>query len=651
MLSREALRERSMMSSLYSNLSWLPQPPADFNALCRAVLEHPESLGHRIRALASSALHENQLIRLAKLIATARQAGHSLAPLTPYRLGLISNATTDLIVPVLVATAARHGIALECFVAAYDQAVQESLNPESSIHRSSPQGVLIAIDWRGLPLRSSPGQADACQTTVKAVLDYLQMICNGIRQNSQAICILQNLAAPPESLFGSLDRALPGAPRNLIDTVNQAIAETVHNSSDVLVDVASIAETVGLANWHSPTEWALGKLPFAQEFLPLYAEHVCRVIAALCGKSRRCLVLDLDNTLWGGVIGDDGLKGIKIAQGDAAGEAYLNFQRFILSLRERGVVLAVSSKNEDETARLPFRKHAEMLLREEHFAIFQANWSDKATNIQTIANEIALGLESLVFVDDNPFERDLVRKALPQVAVPEMPADPVFYTRTLSAAGYFEAVTFSSEDLKRASYYDGNARRADLQKQVGNVLEYLASLQMEIIFRPFDETGRARITQLISKSNQFNLTTRRYTEAEVAGIETDPKCFSMQVRLTDSFGDNGMISVVICRAISAEEWEIDTWLMSCRVLGRCVESMVLRELLQHAAERGIKRLIGIYLPTDRNKLVEQHYAKLGFTLREQRADGSTIWKLDVENARVEAAPMKVSSFLRDAVPA
>ena len=638
-----------MLSTLYSGLSWLPQPPADFNTVCRNVLEHPEKLGQQIRMLASSALNENQLMRLAKVIAGARRAGHSLMPLTPYRLGLIGNATMDLIVPVLEATAARHGIALECFPAAYDQAVQESLSAESSINRAAPNGVLIALDWRGLPIRHTPGQGEAAQETTKAVVDYLQLISGGIRQNSKAVCIVQNLAAPPETLFGSLDRVLPGAPRHVVDEINRAIAEGMRDSSDVLFDVASLAETVGLANWHSPSEWALAKLPFSQEFLPLYAEHVCRIIAALCGKSRRCLVLDLDNTLWGGVIGDDGLKGIKIAQGDATGEAYLNFQRYALALRERGVVLAVSSKNEDETARSPFRHHAEMLLREEHFAVFQANWSDKATNIQAISEELSLGLESLVFVDDNPFERDLVRRALPQVAVPEMPSDPVLYARTLSAAGYFETATFSSEDLSRASYYDGNARRANLQKQVGDLQAYLASLKMEITFRPFDETGRARITQLISKSNQFNLTTRRYTEAEVASVEADPSCFSMQVRLSDTFGDNGMISVVICRPRSADEWEIDTWLMSCRVLGRCVESMVLRELLHHAALRNIRQLIGVYRPTDRNKLVEQHYAKLGFTLSEELPGGVTVWRLDVANTKVEPAPMTVRSFLRDAV--
>jgi FkbH-like protein len=640
------------MDSVYSNLSWLSRPPADFTALCRAALDHPEdqSKGHpegfgaRLRALASCALDENQLIRLAKLLPKARAAGYSLAPLTPFKLGVIANSTSDFITSALAASALRHGIALECIPAAYDQAMQESLSPDSAINRGAPQAVLIALDWRGLPLRPSPGNSAEAQATVDGVLNYLRMIREGIRNNSGAICIVQSIAAPPESLFGSLDPLLPGTRRQIVDAVNAGLADSLRDTPDVLLDVAGLAETVGLAQWHSPAEWNLAKLPFSQEFLPLYAEHAARLLAALCGKSRRCLVLDLDNTLWGGVIGDDGLKGIQIAQGDAAGEAYLDFQRYILELRSRGVVLAVSSKNEDETARLPFRHHPEMLLREEHFAIFQANWSDKATNIQSIAQELSLGLDSFVFVDDNPFERELVRKMLPAIAVPEMPANPALYTRTLSAAGYFEAAAYLQEDRDRAGYYEGNARRAALQKNVGDLDGYLASLKMEIQFQPFDETGRARITQLINKSNQFNLTTRRHTEADVARMESNTEYFTLQVRLADAFGDNGMIGVVICRAEAADGWEIDTWLMSCRVLGRCVEQMVLRELLEHASARGIRRLVGVFRPTGRNKLVEHHYSKLGFTPLETQPDGVSTWKLEVAGARIPAAPMVVRSL-------
>jgi FkbH-like protein len=405
--------------------------------------------------------------------------------------------------------------------------------------------------------------------------------------------------------------------------------------------VAALSENVGLEDWHSPTQWNMAKLPFSSTYVPLYAEHLSRMIAALRGKSRRCLILDLDNTLWGGTIGDDGLDGIQLAQGDPTGEAFQSVQRFALELRMRGIILAVSSKNYDEVARAPFRKHPDMLLREEHIAIFQANWNDKAANIKAISEELSLGLDAMVLLDDNPVERGLVRRLLPQVAVPELPADPALYVRTLSAAGYFESVTFSHEDAKRPTFYQDNARRVTLQKQIGDVESYLTSLRMVITFQPFDEAGRARITQLINKSNQFNLTTRRYTEVEVAALERDPNCFTMQVRLADTFGDNGMISVVICKLAGANAWEIDTWLMSCRVLGRRVENAVLQELLTHSEQRGIRKLIGRYIPTQRNQLVEAHYKELGFTSAGEEADRSTMWEMDVANAQVAGAPMEV----------
>jgi FkbH-like protein len=292
---------------------------------------------------------------------------------------------------------------------------------------------------------------------------------------------------------------------------------------------------------------------------------------------------------------------------------------------------------------MPFEKHPEMLLKLDHIAVFQANWNDKATNIQAIAEELSLGLDSMVFLDDNPVERGLVRRLLPQVAVPEMPDDPAYYARTLAAGGYFESVAFAGEDLKRAGFYQDNAKRASLQKQVGGVDAYLVSLDMTITFQPFDATGRARIVQLINKSNQYNLTTRRYTEPEILEVERDPRVFTLQVRLTDIFGDNGMISVVICRPAGNETWEIDTWLMSCRVLGRKVEHMVLRKIVEHARAAGVHKLIGAYRPTERNKLVVDHYAKLGFSKTGEETTGLTRWELLVDVLDPESAPMKVIS--------
>ena len=631
------------MNPLLSELQWLPRPTQEFRQKLKALGNSAQDLGSELQFLASQALDVNQLTALAATINKLRTDGRSLDPLVPFRLAVLSNSTVDMIAPALVASAARHGIALEVVQPLYDQVAQEALTPDSKVNSSKPDAVLLALDYRALPLKLSLGDTKASSSTIQGVIAYLQMLRNGIRANSNAVCIFQTFARPVETLFGSLDHALSGTLKSLIDNINRELAKSVFEAGDVLLDIAGLAETVGLADWHDPKLWNMAKLPFSDELIPLYSEHVGRTLAALRGKSRKVLVLDLDNTVWGGVIGDDGLEGIKIAQGDATGEAHLAVQRLALDLRQRGIVLAVSSKNDDDVARAPFEQHPEMLLKLDHLAVFQANWNDKATNIQAIADELSLGLDSLVFLDDNPVERGLVRRLLPQVAVPELPDEVAYYARTLSLGGYFESITFANEDLKRADFYQDNAKRANLQNQIGGVEAYLASLEMTITFQPFDATGRARIVQLINKSNQYNLTTRRYTDPEIVAAEENPEVFTLQVRLTDLFGDNGMISVVICRPGEAGAWDIDTWLMSCRVLERKVEHMVLREILEHARAAGIRKLTGTYRPTDRNKLVIGHYARLGFTKISEEASGLTRWELLVNEEGPESAPMKVVS--------
>ncbi len=624
-----------MRLDLYADLAWLPKPPADFRARCRALIaEPPPALGKAIRGLAGYALDENALRRLADVLAAHHERGTSLAPLTPFKLAILGNATLAPLGPALAATAVRHGIDLTYLKADFGQTIQEALAPDSAINRWKPDAVLIALDYRGLPLRPAEGDGAA------AALAFIDMLRDGFHRHSGAICIVQTIAPPPESLFGSFDRVAAGTLRSVCLAFNAALVASLPGTHDVLLDVAALAETIGLAEWYAPTQWNIGKFPFDARLLPLYADYVARVIGALRGKSRRALILDLDNTLWGGVIGDDGLEGIVLGQGNPTGEAYLGVQQFALDLRARGIVLAVSSKNDDAVARAAFARHPEMLLRESSIAVFQANWNDKATNIRAIATELSLGLDAMVFLDDNPVERGLVREFLPEVAVPELPDDPALYVRTLAAAGYFEALAFSEEDRARAGFYADNARRAELQAKAGDVDAYLASLQMTIGFRPFDATGRSRIAQLINKSNQFNLTTRRYDEAAVEAAEADPAVFTLQVRLSDTFGDNGMISVVICRPRDAHAWEIDTWLMSCRVLGRRVEQMVLREVLLHARAHGIARLIGVYVPTERNGMVAEHYAKLGFTPLARDAGGGSTWELDT-GVEIVGAPMTV----------
>ena len=339
------------------------------------------------------------------------------------------------------------------------------------------------------------------------------------------------------------------------------------------------------------------------------------------------------------MIGDDGVDGIALGQGSAAGEAFVAIQQAALALRDRGIILAVCSKNDDDVARQPFRDHPDMVLMESDIAAFVANWGDKATNLRAIAAALNIGIDALVFLDDNPVERAQVRRELPMVAVPELPADPALYPRALLAGGWFEATAFAQEDRQRADQYRANAERAAFAG-TSDMAGYLASLDMVADFRPFDPVNRARIAQLINKSNQFNLTTRRYTEAQVAALEADPAKVTIQVRLTDRFGDNGMISVVI---VDAGTWKIDTWLMSCRVLGRRMEEVVLDQVVRAARAGGATALTGRYIPSVKNKMVADHYPRLGFALVDGEPGGETVWRLDLAAYAAPDLPMRIDS--------
>ena len=629
-----------MNSALYGDLGWLAGI-GDFKAKCLAIGEGEGPVGLRLRHIAGHALSTSQLQRLSALADTMQAAGRSAAPLASLKVGLIGTGTLTLLGPLLRGTGMRHGLLVESVMADYGQLEQEALSPASTINRAGCDVVVVALDYRGLPLGKPAMSDEDARSRIDSSVAILRTICRGIRANGPARIVLQTLPPPTETLFGSLDGGRPGSVQMMVAAFNQAIAAECTDASTFLLDVAQIAQTVGLANWHDPAQWNAAKFPFAADFLPLYADHVCRLLAAMQGKARRVLVLDLDNTLWGGIIGDDGLHGIVVGEGDATGEAFLHVQHLALALRSRGVVLAVCSKNTDAIARTPFEQHPDMALRLEHIAVFKANWQDKASNIRAIAEELSLGLDAFVFLDDNPAERELVRHYLPEVAVPELPEDPALYARTLAAAGYFEATAFSQEDRVRADYYQANAQRAAVMEAATDIDDFYASLDMRATVQPFDSIGRARVHQLILKSNQFNLTTRRYTEAELASLESDPRVFTMQVRLKDRLGDNGMISVVICREDERQVWTIDTWLMSCRVLRRGVEALVLKELIEQARERGMRRLAGEYRPTPRNALVEDHYSGLGFAFDGRDADGTTRWSLPVET-EVDAPWFEVS---------
>ena len=636
------------MAAIYRDLAWLPRVQ-DFRKACKAIGDEGDSSA--FRKLAGYFLDGTQLNRLASLLRAARLKGDVDQQLASLRLGVIGDGTLDLLLPAIEATGLRHGLSIETIGCNYGQTINEAMSAESRLNQSGCDAILLAMDHRGLPLSAPIGDAATAKQAVDAAYDLIQELCAALRKhNPTAHIVVQTIAPPPETLFGHLDRRLAGTQQNMVGSLNRRLIDAPPIEGCVMFDVDALARTVGLAAWHAPTQWNMAKLPFSMDYAPLYADHLGRLLAALKGKSRRVLVLDLDNTVWGGVIGDDGIAGIKIGEGDGTGEAFLSVQRLALSLRDRGIVLAVSSKNTDAVARAAFRDHPDMLLREDHIAVFQANWNDKATNIKAIADELSLGLDSFVFLDDNPAERDLVRQYLPQVAVPELPEDPALYARTLSAAGYFEATLFSEEDRKRAAFYEGNARRAFLGQGVASIDDYVAALDMEIDLRPFDAIGRSRIYQLISKSNQFNLTSRRYSEADVKAMEEDPSIFTLQVRLKDRFGDNGMISVVACRTVEGNRWLIDTWLMSCRVLGRGVEKIVLRHLVEAARRQGIAELVGEYRPTERNALVRDHYAQLGFTALSTGADGNSLWTLET-SVEVQTPPVRYASAAPELIAA
>jgi len=632
------------------DLPWLPAAPENFTKMCRVFAQGEGTAGAAAQALANYRLNPAQSGALTRAIGKRRKSASDFAPLTSLRLGILSNATTDVIDDCIPAAAARHGVLLDYLSCPFDQVMQQALDPNSLLNAARPDLVLVAVDHRWLQL-DRPSLAAPAAERVGSAVQKLRSVVHALRENSGATAILQTIPTPPMPLFGSFDRRVAGTVRAMIDEVNREMVALAADNSCYILDAAALAERVGADRWFDPVQWAAYKFPFASDVAPAYADVVARLLGAVAGKARKCLVLDLDNTVWGGVIGDDGLEGIKIGQGSAVGEAFLSVQHIALDLRERGVILAVSSKNDDAVARGPFRDHPDMALREEHISVFQANWSDKPSNLKAIASTLNIGLDALVFLDDNPAERAQVRAALPMVAVPELPRDPGWYAFYLTAAGYFEAVAFSAEDRTRLASYATDAQRAKLLEQSGGLGDYLSSLRMEIEIAPFDVQGRQRITQLINKTNQFNLTTRRYKEAQVEAFEADPSTFTMQVRLRDAYSDLGMIAVVICKASEAggvREWLIDTWLMSCRVLGRRVEEAMLAHVLEHARAHEVGRLVGTYIPTAKNSMVADLLGRLGFSLREEKPDGERIYDLDV--ARYVAPENLPFSTLRPAQP-
>ena len=631
------------MAQKLIDLPWLPMAPDDWLERARQISPEAPDAGADLRALASFRLDASKSTALRRAAVKLRNAGNTLAPLSPFKLGIIAANTFDLVLDCLPAAAMRHGVALETLQASYGMIMQPVLDPMSPVYTSKLDAILIVVDHRWLGL-DTPAPDLSEPSAVDGALAQIESLLATLRDSGGPPAIVQTLALPLSNLFGNFDAAIAGTVRSQVGRFNSEVVTLAAKYGAYVLDVAGLAAQVGADDWFNPVQWAAYKLAFDARAAPIYAEWLCRLLGAIRGKSAKCLVLDLDNTLWGGVIGDDGMEGIIIGQGNPRGEAHLAVQRVAQNLRARGIFLAVCSKNEAAIAIEPFRSHPDMLLREQDISVFQANWIDKATNLEAIAKALNIGLDALVLLDDNPAERAQVRKELPMVRVPEVPDDPSWFAWTLEAGGWFEAVTYSAEDAGRVKMQAQDVRRAELMADARDLTEYLRGLDMTISFKPFDAQGRQRIVQLINKTNQFNLTTRRYTESQVSEMEANPSVLTLQVRLTDRFGDLGMIAVIIGRPHSERGavLDIDNWLMSCRVLGRQVETATLSVIAAKAKEMKIASLVGTYIPTDKNRLVENHYGTLGCVKSASGPDGKTFWELNLATYQPPAFPMSLA---------
>jgi FkbH-like protein len=545
------------------------------------------------------------------------------------RLAILSSCTTAQLHPAIRVAGLRRNIPITLYESDYGQYWQELSDPHSELHSFAPTVILFALDGHhltaGIHAGLSATDVDQSLEEIKSRL----VECWRLARAAFHCPILQQTPLPVHTpLLGNNEQRLPGSKAAFLARLSADLRQMVEAEGVDLLNIDQRVAQDGLAAWHDPGLWHRAKQEISPAAAPVYGDLVGRIIAARQGRSAKCLVLDLDNTLWGGVVGDDGLEGLVLGQGSALGEAFVAFQHYARELSRRGIILAVCSKNDEANAIEPFERHPEMVLKRGDIASFVANWSDKAANIRTIATELNIGLDALVFVDDNPFERTLVRQELPMVAVPEIGDDPTFYAQILADAGYFEGLAVTQEDRERTGQYQGNLQREALRASTTDLPAYLRSLEMQLIWRRFDQIGLSRTVQLINKTNQFNLTTRRYEEADVVAVMQNERSFGLQLRLLDRFGDNGIISIIIGR-MQADDLLIDTWLMSCRVLGRQVEPTTLNLIAAQARSLGARKLIGEYVPTKKNAMVRDHYEKLGFTVTERDAAGGSRAILDL----------------------
>jgi FkbH-like protein len=556
------------------------------------------------------------------------------------RIALIGNATLDHLASYVRVECFKVGLRPSLYLAPFDQVTQEILNPSSGLYAFAPDVVICAMHASRLFPRVHHNPFDLTvderRAEVDAGLSAMQALLDVLTERSTALVLVHSMVRPQHPALGTLDWRDELGQNELFADINRRLAEVarVRYRGVYLVDEDCVQSRIGKAGATDPRLWLTARLAWNDNMHRALAHEYLRYIKPYRGLSRKCIVLDLDNTLWGGVVGEDGIEGIQLGA-DAPGNAFVAFQRELERLWHRGILLALCSKNNLDDALPVFERHPAMVLKREHIAAHRINWQPKATNLRELAAELNIGLDSLVFLDDNPVERAAVRSELPEVLVPELPSDPALYRAALLELDAFESLAVTSEDRQRGKLYAEQAQRREFENAIrgASIEDYLAGLNMTVEIEPVNATSLARIAQLTNKTNQFNLTTRRYSEADILAMR-DSGVDVLGMRVTDRFGDNGLVGVAILMPNVDGAREVDTLLLSCRVMGRGVETALLAYLADQARQGGASVLRGRFIPTAKNAPSADVYARHGFALMHECSQGTQVWELDVNEGRL-----------------
>ena len=548
---------------------------------------------------------------------------------TKIKVAILGDSSTQFINTALKGYGIEEKLDIEVYEADYDMINQEIYNLASNLYTFLPDFVIIIPSSEKLLQQFYKKSLGERSTFAEHQKDEYLNLYEILQTNLKTKVLLFNFPFINDSVFGHFSNKVSTSFPYQLRKLNFELMELAVDVGNLFIfDIAAIQARYGLDKRFETKFYVNAKMVFSLEILPLLAKELTDIILAIKGtKLRKCLILDLDNTTWGGVIGDDGMEGIQI--GDfGIGKAFTELQSWAKELKKRGVILCVCSKNTDHIAREPFEKHPDMVLRLADISVFVANWENKADNIRYIKKILNIGYDAMVFLDDNPFERNLVRTELPAVTVPELPKDPADYVNYVRSLNLFETASFSGEDNKRTKRYQEEANRVSTKQSFKSIDGYLQSLEMKANAGAFTDFSLPRIAQLTQRSNQFNLRTIRFTEEDIRRMQKEDNYITFQVALADKYGEYGLISVVIGEK-RGDELFLNTWIMSCRVLKRDVEKFVLNQLVNSCKQEGITQIIGEYIPTAKNGIVKDHYKNLGFKEKE------TYWYLDIKTYQTQ----------------